>query len=104
MKKGNRKAELLKLIENCENKTVAVNLVDEMLFLEKQLDDLRKLPFINVNPKQPTMQKATSAAKQYKELLQQYTNVIKIIAHMTGNDNENAESPLRLWVKMRGIE
>ena len=89
-----RKEELLNLIG--DDKTI-IKLVDEVCFLEKQLEYLKALPQINVNPNNPYQQKATPAAKQYKEFLQQYINVIKILAHVTGDDNENDISPLRKW-------
>ena len=69
-----RKKELLKL---AGDDVTLIELVSKMLFLEKRLEELEKLPFIKVNPNNPAQQKATPAAKQYKELLQQYTNCIK---------------------------
>lgn len=90
-----RKAELLEYIENDIR---YVNLVDEMVFLEEQLRDLRKLPMIKVNPKNPSMQKSTPAQKMYKEFLQQYTNIIKTLAKKGESDTEE-ESPLRKFVK-----
>ena len=96
---ANRKEELLNLIDGDEE--LLIQLVDEILFLENQLIALKKLPFIKVNPKDPTMQKATPAARQYKEFLQQYTNCIKILAKASGLDAEDEESPLRKWVNMR---
>lgn len=95
----NRKKELLNLIDGDEE--LLIQLVDEILFLENQLIALKKLPFIKVNPKDQTMQKATPAARQYKEFLQQYTNCIKILAKASGLDAEDEESPLRKWVNMR---
>lgn len=92
---ANRKKELLNLIDGDEE--LLIQLVDEILFIENQLIALKKLPFIKVNPKDQTMQKATPAAKQYKEFLQQYTNCIKILAHVSGDDSENDISPLRKW-------
>ena len=89
-----RKDELLNIIGDDK---VLIRLVDEVCFLEKQLEYLKGLPQINVNPNNPYQQKATPAAKQYKELLQQYTNVIKVLAHVSGDDNENDVSPLRKW-------
>lgn len=94
----NRKEELLKIINGNE---ALVPLVDEVLFLEGQLTELKKLPFIKYHPRDPTKQKATPAAKQYKEFLQQYTNCIKVISHATGQDEKDEESPLRKWVKNR---
>lgn len=89
-----RKEELLQIVG--DDKALA-KLVDEIIFLETQLDYLKTLPQINVNPNNPAQQKATPAAKQYKEFLQQYTNCIKILAHISGDDGEKDVSPLRKW-------
>lgn len=93
---NNRKEELLKVIEN---DTTLVPLIDEVVYLEEQLDYLRTLPKIKVHPKNPELQKTTPAAKLYKEMLQQYTNIIRILMRSTGTDIEDDESPLRKWVK-----
>ena len=74
-------------------------MVDEILFLEVKLTELKKLPFIKVHPTDQTKQKPTPAAKQYKELLQQYTNCIKVLARAGGTDDKDEESPLRKWVR-----
>ena len=77
-------------------------LIDEIVFIEKQLIEIKKLPFINVNPKNPMQQKATPAAKLYKELLQQYNNSLKLLLKVSGDLDDTAEeSPLRTWVKGR---
>lgn len=94
----NRKDELLKLIEN---NTALLPLVDEMVYLEEQLDYYRTLPKIKVHPTDPSKQKATPAAKLYKEYLQQYTNVVKILLRATGTDESEEESPLRKWMNQR---
>ena len=95
----NRCDELTELIK--EN-PVASPLIDEVLYLENQLDTLRKLPKIRVNPNNPEQQKITPAAKLYKEYLQQYLNALKLLLNMTDDDNNNGEeSPLRKWVKKR---
>ena len=91
-----RKEELLELINN---DIVLVNLVDEVIFLEEKLEELKKYPFIRVNSKNPTQQKSTVAQKQYKDLLQQYTNAVKILSRVTNDDNNGEESPLRKWVR-----
>ena len=92
----NRKEELLKIIDN---DITLIPLVEEMVFLENQLEELKKLPFIKYHPKDQTKQKATPAAKQYKEFLQQYANIVKILMRATGVDENDEESPLRKWVK-----
>ena len=94
-----RREELLKLTGD----PTIIPLIDKLLFLERQLEELEKLPMIKVNPKNPEQQKSTPAAKLYKEFLQQYTNVIKIISHATGDENNEEDSPLRVWVKSREV-
>ena len=91
-----RKKELLKL---AGDDAALIELVSKMLFLEKRLEELEKLPFIKINPNNPAQQKATPAAKQYKELLQQYTNCIKILSRAGNVDDSEEESPLRKWVR-----
>ena len=95
-----RKEELMKLA-NDSNRTTILPLIDEMIYLENQLDYYRTLPMIKVNPENPIQQKATPAAKLYKEFLQQYTNVVKVISRITANENEQEESPLRKWANSR---
>lgn len=99
-----RKDELLQLIcKNGSNNDIkARQLVDEIIFIEEQLVYLKTLPFININPKNPMQQKTTPAAKQYKELLQQYNNSLRLLLRMSGDIGESEEeSPLRQWAKSR---
>lgn len=91
-----RKNELLKIIDNND---IFGQLVDEIVFIEEQLVELKKYPFISVNPNNPVQQKSTPAAKLYKELLQQYNNSLKVLARMTGQDESDEESPLRKWAR-----
>lgn len=91
-----RREELLQLVKD---DITLIPLIDDIVFLESQLTELKKLPFIRINPNNPSQQKTTPAAKQYKEFLQQYTNCIKVIARATGADESDDESPLRKWVK-----
>ena len=90
-----RKKELLNIIG--DDNEILIKLIDEIIFLETQLDYLKTLPQINVNPNNPAQQKTTPAAKQYKDFLQQYTNCIKILAQVSGDDSEKDISPLRKW-------
>ena len=92
-----RKEQLKKLIT--VNSEIVDNLIDELLFMERQLEYYRSLPQIKVDPERPERQKATPAAKLYKETLQQYTNVIKVLASCTGQNADDDESPLRKWAK-----
>lgn len=98
----NRKEELLKTFEQIEDtKGIILPMIDDVVFLEEQLQELRKLPFMKVNPKNPAQQKPTAAAKQYKELLQQYNNCIKILTGILRKDAPEEESPLRAFLNSR---
>ena len=98
-----RKSELLDIVKKAGDGDIkAGQLIDEIIFIEEQLKELRKLPFISVNPKNPAQQKATPASKQYKEMMQQYNNSLRLLFRLSGDMGEvEEESPLRKWVKER---
>lgn len=102
---SDRKNELLEIVtrSGSDNDIKAMQLIEEIVFLEEQLHELKKLPFLAVHPKNPSMQKATPASKQYKELLQQYNNSLRLLFRLTGDMNGDVEeeSPLRKWAKTR---
>jgi hypothetical protein len=68
--------------------------IEEMTFLETRLNELRALPFIKYNPNNPTQQKVTPAARQYKELLQQYNNCVKMVTVALQRMPHGDSSPL----------
>ena len=98
--KNNRAAELKKLCVGLDDaaKTTTAQIIDEIIFLEGQLTKLKQYPFITINPKNPAQQKPTAAAKQYKELLQQYNNCIKILLGVLGKSETEETSPLREYL------
>lgn len=99
-----RKEELLSLLRNRDKDEMkARRLIDEIVFLEDQMEELRKYPFIAVNPKNPSQQKTTAAGKQYKEFLQQYNNSLRLLLRLSGDIGAEAEedSPLRAWARSR---
>ena len=91
-----RKEELLKLVDH---DPILIQAVEEMVLIEEEMSELKKLPFLKVHPDNPCKQKATPAAKLYRELLQQYTNLIRIMMKATGVDERDDDSPLRKWFK-----
>ena len=98
-----RREEILKIIPE-DAKELVASVVDDVIFLEERLTELKKLPFIDVNPKNTMKQRSTPAAKQYKEFLQQYINCIKMIEAIIYRDkrlegDEVEDSPLRMWFK-----
>ncbi len=97
-----RKKELLDLVSQDQVAQVE-QLVDEIIFIESQLVEMKKLPFIAVDPRNSMRQKATPAAKLYKELMQQYNNSLRLLLRLSGDlgGEVEQESPLRQWVKAR---
>lgn len=97
-----RKQDLLKVFAEIEDvKEIVTPLIDDVVFLEERLTELRALPFIRVNPNNNADQKATPAAKQYKEFLQQYNNCIKILCGVLTKNAVEDESPLRAFLRGR---
>jgi len=95
-----RKQEVIEHLKT--NKNVSIEFlmptIENFVYLEGQLEELRKLPKIRVNPNNPEQQKTTPAAKMYKELFQQYLNALKVLQSYDKNLNDIEESPLREWV------
>lgn len=97
-----RAAELLKIAAANGEEEKARELVEDLAFLEERLQELRRLPFLKIDANNPERQKATPAARQYKELLQQYNNSMKLFMKICGDLNEEeVESPLRAWANAR---
>ena len=98
-----RKEELIKIIP-ADSLELVKSVIDDMVFLEERLTELKKLPFIQVHPTKPELQRSTPAAKQYKEFLQQYINAVKMMESVIYRDkrlegDEAEESPLRKWFR-----
>lgn len=98
-----RREELLKIVPE-DSLQLVTDVIDEVVFLEERLVELKKLPFIQVHPQDSSKQRSTPAAKQYKEFLQQYINCVKMIEAVIYRDkrlegDEVEESPLRKWFK-----
>lgn len=99
-----RRELLMGFIDNDEKYT---ELVDNIIFIEDELKKLRKLPHIQINPKNSMQQKTTPAAKLYKEYSQQYVNNLKTLLVAGGDLAGDETSPLRVWVNEKlknGVE
>lgn len=93
-----RRTELLEAIDN---DPTLEPLIDDMLYLEGELEYLRTLPKLKVHPKDKTKQKPTPAARLYREALANYTNIIRLLLRAKGIDENDETSPLREWAKKR---
>ena len=93
--------ELNKILESVpsDKRTVIKNLINEIEYLENELEEIKKFPMIKVHPRNKDLIKPTPAAKIYKEFLQQYNNSIKNLYSMLNKNEEKQESPLRLYLE-----
>lgn len=91
-----RRKELDNIFKDVDEneKELVSNLLDEIVFLESQMSELKKLPFIKINPKNPTLQKVTPAAKLYKECSQSYMNAIRILVNILRKVESTAQDEL----------
>lgn len=97
-----RAAKLLEIARAAGEEEKAAELVEDIAFLEQRLQELRRLPFLRIDPNNTERQRPTPASRQYKELLQQYNNSLKLFCKLCGDlREEEAESPLRAWLKSR---
>lgn len=96
-----RKEKLFELLDKMdeEKRVVVEKVLEEMVFLEEQLEKLIKYPFIKVHPEDPTIQKPTIAAKQYKELSQVYSVKVKILLGALGNVSDDGYDPVKDFVE-----
>lgn len=85
--------EIFRDVDEDEKKLVN-HLIDEVVFLEEQMERLKELPFIRIHPKNPAMQKATPAAKQYKEYSQSYMNAMRILLNILRKVESSAQDEL----------
>ena len=95
-----RKEELQKVFADVDEgkRTIITQLIDEAVFIEGQMTELKKYPFIKFHPQNPNLQKVTAAGKQYREFLQTYTNIVDKLARIYGREELDEESPLRAFL------
>ena len=96
-----RSDELKKIFSEFDKnvQAVVVPLFSEMEFIETQLVELKKKPFIKYHPKDPSVQKQTPAGKLYKDLLAQEKDIVRILCSQLRKNDTDEESPLRKYLK-----
>lgn len=73
-------------------------LIDEMVFLERNMEEAKEYAFIEVNSKGE--QRMTPAWKIYKDCLSQYSNNVRILLGTLGKQGEEGkDSPLRAYFR-----
>ena len=96
-----RLEELHKIFESIDEgkQKIVAPLIDEAVYLETQMTELKKYPFIKFHPANPNLQKITAAGKQYREFLQTYTNIIDKLCRIYSNEETEEASPLRAFLE-----
>ena len=84
-------------------RSVVWPLAADVAFLERRLAELRSLPMIEVHPDNPARQRQTQAARQYREMVQQYNSCLKTLLAAVGKSASEEPSPLRAYLEsMKG--
>lgn len=101
-----RLEKLQKIFENVDEdkREVIEPLLYDVIFIEKRLAKLRKLPMIRVHKNNPARQETTPAGKQYKEYMQSYLNALKVLQTTLYRAGETGESPLMKALKEFDID
>jgi hypothetical protein len=80
-------------------RSIVSKLIDEAVFIEGQMEELKKYPFIKFHPTNPNLQKITAAGKQYREFLQTYTNIIDKLCRLYSSEEKEEGSDLRVFIE-----
>lgn len=77
-----RRDQLNEIFKNVDvaQKQLIDPLLDELVRLEVEIAELRKLPQLRVHPNNPSIQKLTPAARLLKMELQSYMNAVRILS------------------------
>lgn len=96
MKKSERRKEYDEIFRNVDEteRQLVDRLIDEVVYYEEQMTELKKLPFISTNPKNPVQQKTTAAARLYKEYATSYMNAIRILLNILRKVETSAQDDL----------
>ncbi len=93
-----RKTKLLSLFRE-EEKEVVAPFIDEILGIERNLEEIKKFPLLKVKEGR---QKITAAGRLYTALLAQYSSAIKTLYSLSKKkDKGGAKSPLQEYFEKR---
>lgn len=96
-----RKDELLKIFNEVDEakRELIKPLLDDVVYLEDQLEKLRALPKIRIHPKNPERQEVTPAGKLYKEYMQSYLNAIKTLQTTLSRYTQEEQDAFDKWLE-----
>lgn len=96
MTKEERRAGYDSIFESVDpaEKALFDSLIDEVVYYECEMERLKKMPFLSVNPKNPARQKMTAAARLYKEYATSYMNALRILLNVLRKVETSAQDEL----------
>lgn len=77
-----------------DERALVDKLIDECVWYEQQMRNIKALPFIAVHPKRPELQRTTPAARLYKEYATSYMNAIRILLNTLRKVESTAQDDL----------
>lgn len=100
-----RRKELDEIFKDIDpgQKIVIDRMLDDFVFMEEQMDALRKLPLIRVHPKNPAVQETTKSAKLYKEFSQSYMNAVRILCSLLHKAESAEEDPVAKFLESLNV-
>ena len=69
-------------------------LIDECVWYEERMSELRELPLIAVHPRRPEFQRVTAASRLYKEIATSYMNAMRILLNVLRKVESSAQDEL----------
>lgn len=94
--------DLNKLLGNVKDEEIKILIkpsLEQVVYLENQLETIKTYPFIKFHPKDPTKQKILPAQRVYISLLQQYNLLIKTLCKIMNANGDTELSPLRAYLE-----
>lgn len=93
-----RKEELLKLVKD-EDISLVTKIIDNIVDLEENLEEIKKLPFVQYDKTNKFKQRQLPASKIYTSLLQQYNIALKTFKGLIQENVDGDDSPLKAYLK-----
>jgi len=75
-------------------------LIEELVYIESQIESLRKEPMIRYHPSDRSIQKMTPAARLYKDLVAKETDIVRTLTTILRRSESDGDvSPLRAYLE-----
>lgn len=77
-----------------DEKKLVEGVIDDCVWLEEQLKDLRKIPHLQRNPRNRNQMRLTPAARLYKQYATTYANNIRVLLNVLRKVENQAQDDL----------